>query len=150
MIDWGPALLMLAALDGAPASASAHDPLQFAQVVIREQIRVRVPLRLREVSPAPASPIEWKESRGPKCVPADSILGAGMLGQESVDLLLKDNVRVRARFEDRCEALDYYRGFYLTRNPDGMICADRDSIRSRVGGSCQIDKFRKLKPITRR
>ena len=150
MIDWAPALLMLAALDGAPSSASAHDPMQFAQIVIREQIRVRVPLRLREVAPAPASTIEWKESRGPKCVPADSILGAGMLGQNSVDLLLQGNGRVRAKFEDSCPALDYYRGFYLTRNADGMICADRDSIRSRVGGSCEIEKFRKLKPVAKR
>jgi hypothetical protein len=25
-----------------------------------------------------------------------------------------------------------------------MICADRDSIRSRVGGECGIDRFRTL------
>ena len=29
---------------------------------------------------------------------------------------------------------------------DGRICADRDVIRSRVGGECRIDQFRVLTP----
>ena len=52
---------------------------------------------------------------------------------------------IRARLASSCPALDYYYGFYITPNADGQVCADRDVIRSRMGGACQIDKFRLLK-----
>ena len=76
-------------------------------------------------------------------------MGATLLGQDSVDLILRDSSRIRAHLERRCPALDYYYGFYVSATPDGMICADRDSIRSRVGGECQIDQFRSLRPTAR-
>ena len=47
--------------------------------------------------------------------------------------------------ERRCPALDYYNGFYMSATPDGLICADRDSIRARTGGECRIDSFRTLR-----
>jgi hypothetical protein len=52
---------------------------------------------------------------------------------------------MRAKLERSCPALDYYFGFYIMPAADGQICADRDSIRSRVGGECGIDRFRTLK-----
>ena len=33
---------------------------------------------------------------------------------------------------------------------DGQICEDRDVIRSRMGGACEIDRFRSLEPVVRR
>ena len=72
-----------------------------------------------------------------------------LLGQSSVDLLLRDNSRVRAKLENACPALDYYYGFYISPNPDGQICADRDVIRSRMGGQCEIEAFRRLRPAPR-
>jgi hypothetical protein len=145
LIDWTPAVLLLAALSGAPETASPADPIQMAQVMIREQILIRVPPRLREVPAPPAERIEWKEKKGPKCVPMRSIAGAALLGQNSVDLIFRDNTRVRAKLERSCPALDYYRGFYVRPTKDGQICADRDSIRSRVGGECEIEKFKTLR-----
>ena len=53
---------------------------------------------------------------------------------------------MRARLQDECPALDYYRGFYVRPQPDGRICADRDAIRTRSGGDCGIDRFRRLVP----
>ena len=123
----------------------AAAPMQFAQIMIREQIIVRVP-RPRQVPSAASSAIRWKESKGPKCLAAKSIVGASVPGENSVDLILRNNSRVRAKLETSCPALDYYQGFYIRPNPDGQICADRDSIRSRVGGQCEIEKFRKLSP----
>ena len=96
-----------------------------------------------------AAPVEWKEGKGPRCVPARAILGASLLGQNSVDLILKNRSRLRAELGSRCPALDYYYGFYITPNPDGMICADRDIIRSRVGGECEIERFRTLQAVRR-
>ena len=149
MIDWSPAAFLLMALSRTPAEASPADPIQFAQLVIREQILIRVPMRLRQAPSPAAPPVSWKESRGPKCLPMRSIAGATLLGQNSVDLILKDQTRVRAKMEKSCPALDYYHGFYIRPNADGQICADRDSVRSRMGGECGIDKFRTLKPKPR-
>jgi hypothetical protein len=142
MVDWGAAAFLLAMLSNAPAEASAADPIQFAQVMIREQILIRVPARPVPGPPPPV--IEWKEEKGPKCVSMGSIAGAGLVGQNSVDFILRDRSRVRAKLEKSCPALDYYYGFYIRPSDDGQICADRDAIRSRMGGECEIEKFRAL------
>lgn len=147
MIDWSAAAFLLTMLSAAPADVTAADPIQLAQVMIREQILVRVPMR--GVARRPAPPVEYKESRGPKCLPMGSIAGAGMIGPNSVDLILRDRSRVRAKLENSCPALDYYYGFYITPPRDGRICADRDFVRSRMGGQCEIEKFRTLTPQPR-
>lgn len=148
MINWSAAFLLLA-LGSAAQRESAEKPPPVTQVIIREQILVRVPLRLRQLRPSAQPLIEWKEKRGPKCVPIQSILGATQLGQRSVDLLLRDQSRMRAKLENDCPALDFYYGFYVSRSSDGQICADRDFIRSRVGRQCEIEKFRTLQPAVR-
>lgn len=148
MIKWSASALLLL-LTGASEPEAAPRPIQLAQVNLRQQIVVRVPMNGRQVAPASASLIQWKEGRGPKCVPARSIVGASLLSQNSVDLILRDKRRIRAKLENSCPALDYYYGFYVTPNPDGMICADRDIIRSRVGGQCEIDGFRSLTAMRR-
>ncbi len=144
MIDWSVAWLMLATVGSTPASALP--PVQFAQVVIREQIIVRVPARRRGPPSAPGPSVEWKEGKGPKCVPAKAIVGANLRSRNSVDLILRNSGRIRAELENSCPALDYYYGFYISPNADGQICADRDSIRSRMGGDCEIERFRTLIP----
>ena len=150
MIDWSAAALMLMLFGPAQQPAGLVSPMQFAQVTIREQIIVRVPVRRRQIAPAASSLIKWKEEKGPRCVPAKSIIGASLLGQNSVDLIMRDNSRIRARLESDCPALDYYYGFYISPNADGKICADRDTIRSRIGGQCEIERFRALKPMAKR
>jgi hypothetical protein len=145
-LTWAVAALLLTTA-GASVPAPAQQSDQYAQLVVREQIVIRMHARQ---SPRPASPpVEWKERKGPKCVPAKAILGAALLSQKSVDLVMKDRRRIRAKLESSCPALDYYYGFYITPNADGMICADRDIIRSRVGGHCQIDGFRTLEAAAR-
>jgi hypothetical protein len=149
MFRWAAAaaLPFVAAASAAePVSASSEArPTQYAQLVVSERIMIRT---TRMHTPLPADPPQtrWKEKHGPKCVQAKSIAGAALISQNSVDLILRDNRRLRAKLERSCPALDYYYGFYITPNPDGRICADRDVIRSRMGGACQIDRFRLLKP----
>ena len=112
---------------------------------VRQQIIVRVTTGMGAVQMRSAAPlIEWREGRGPRCIPATRILAATAPRENSVDLIMRDRTRMRARLERRCAALDFYRSFYLALTPDGLICADRDSIRSRSGGECQIDQFRSL------
>jgi hypothetical protein len=144
MILWGvTALLWLAA--GGVSGEEPRQPLQLAQLVVREQIVVRIsPVR-------PAAPVqsnvEWKEGKKIKCIAARSLAGATLVSRDSVDFVMRDNSRVRARLAKSCPALDYYSGFYITPNEDGMVCADRDNIRSRMGGECEIERFRALTAI---
>lgn len=146
MINWGAAVLTLMVMS-APGEGALSPMLvttATTQVVIREQIIIRMP------GPAGArnrTLIEWKESTGPKCVPARAIAGARLRGRNRVDLILKNRRRLRASLASSCPALDFYNGFYITPNPDGMICTDRDAIRSRMGGECGIDEFNLLHPV---
>jgi hypothetical protein len=118
-------------------------------MTVQQQIIIRV----APVRPAPGNrvgnlrqTVAWQEERGPRCIPIRHILGAAQIGQESIDLVLRDSSRVRARLERRCVAMDYYLGVYVRPNADGMICAERDEIRARSGGSCGIERFRLLRP----
>ncbi len=137
--------MLLMAL-GAPRQEPEPRPVHYAQLTVRQQIIVRMPAG-PQASAALASPVEWKEGKGVKCIAASSVAGAAALARDSVDLLLRDRSRVRAKLENRCPALDYYNGFYITPNSDGMICADKQSIRSRMGGQCGIDAFKTLRPV---
>jgi hypothetical protein len=146
MIRMGAAALLLLLFGSASAQERPAAPrAQQGRITVpQRQIIIRVPSGLRQVAPAGASLIKWREGRGPDCIAAGRLIGATLPGPNSVDLILRDNSRVRARLQRRCPALDYYRGFYINATADGRICADRDSIRSRAGGECQIDQFRSL------
>lgn len=118
---------------------------ELLQVTV-QQIIIRVPRRDERV-PA-MSNMGWRESSGPRCISARQIAGA-MPSPNNVDLLMRDNSRIRARLGGRCTGLDYYRGLYVDANPDGRLCAGRDEIRSRMGGRCDIVQFRTLRPAAR-
>lgn len=146
MILAGAAALLLFAFAAGDEERPRPRAVQSGSFIIRQQqIIIRVPAGIRRVTPAGQSLIRWQEGRGPRCVAAGRIVGASRMGQESVDLIFRDNSRVRARLERRCPALDFYRGFYVNATEDGRICAERDSIRSRSGGACEIDQFRTLR-----
>jgi hypothetical protein len=136
-------LLTLALIALSPvAPAAPRDPsaVELAQVSFRSHTVVRVQTTQLEMVPLAA----LKEKKGPKCVAMGDILAAAVLARSSVDLVLRGGFRIRARFSASCPGLDYYSGFYLVPSSDGKLCADRDVIRDRAGGECEIDKFRQL------
>lgn len=147
MIFASTAALMMFVFGSADAPA-AETRTQYAQVTVRQRIIVRVP---REVRPVRAAgnfvASQWREGRGPRCVSVGSVAGAALLGPSSVDLVMQDRSRVRAHLARGCGGLDFYRGFYVNPTPDGMICAERDEVRSRMGGQCRIAHFRSLTPV---
>lgn len=104
----------------------------------------RVPVRPRAAAPR----LHWVEGDRFKCVNTSAIRGAILAGPDHVDLLLPRRQRVRASFDGDCPALDFYGGFYL-KTEDHRVCADRDSVHSRMGGSCQIERFHRLVPKLR-
>lgn len=119
------------------------EPVFLAQLSIRQRVIIRVPTRRPR-----RQPDEWQEKNGPQCIPGGA-LGGALVSREGVDLLLKGGQRVRAKL-GRCPPLDYYSGFYVRPGPDGRVCEDRDSIRVRSGGSCEIDRFRLLVPAKKK
>ncbi|MGH6614270.1 hypothetical protein [Sphingomonas sp.] len=120
-----------------------------AQLTIRQRIIIRVPRP--PVGPPPMadivipdSPRRMAEKNGPKCIPVQNLAGSAEARKDSVDLMMADGSRMRAKLDHDCPALDFYAGFYIKKTPDGMICAERDIIRSRSGRACPISSFKRL------
>ena len=130
-----PALLGMA---GDPPSPERQQSVR--RVVINEELIISIPIR-----PRPPQRLDWNEHKGPKCISAERIAGAMWSGPLSIDFILRDRSRIRAVMDDECPALDFYKGFYLQPD-DARICAKRESIQNRVGGSCRIERFRRLVP----
>jgi len=137
-------LLALAGATGGEAGDPTEGRTVYAQLRVRQQIILRVPQHMRGDHPSGSALVRWREGRGPRCVSARAVIGATALGRNSVDLVMRDNSRIRVRLDSGCPGLDFYRGFYVNGTADGRICADRDSIRSRMGGQCGIDQFHTL------
>ena len=139
MWNFVPLLLGLFAVQPATVEQSV------TRLIIQDEVILRVP-----VQPHPLFPdIEWIEKKGPKCIPAAAIQHALLSGSEQVDFILANHTRIRAQFDDNCPALDFYGGFYLQPR-DARLCAGRDAVHSRMGGSCAIERFKQLIPKFRR
>jgi len=96
-------------------------------------------------APTPPPP-PMIERKGDDCVRMQRIVAFSVTRNDSVDLMLNDGTRMRAKLGSDCPSLGFYSGFYVRPNPDGKMCVNRDSIRSRSGGSCAIQAFRTLVP----
>lgn len=116
------------------------------RLVVQDEVILRVPIQPHSLMPD----IEWIEHKGPKCIPVAVVRRALLSGDAQVDFILAaGSGRIRARLDEDCPALDFYGGFYL-QPQDERICAGRDVIRSRMGGSCTIERFTQLIPKFRR
>jgi hypothetical protein len=114
------------------------------RLVVQDEVILRIPVEPRPISPQ----IEWIEHKGPKCIPVSAIRAALLSGEEQVDFVFGNRARVRAELDEDCPALDFYAGFYIQPQGD-RLCAHRDAIHSRMGGSCGIERFKLLLPRLR-
>ncbi|WP_294172007.1 hypothetical protein [uncultured Sphingomonas sp.] len=130
-------LSQLLALFGGQPPATAT----VSRVIIRDELVMRVPV----VRSRMAWPVRWVEKRGPKCIRSGAVAAAALAEDRSIDFLMRDRRRIRAKMDSECPTLDFYGGFYL-QPADDRICARRDEIRNRMGGSCQIERFRTVVP----
>jgi hypothetical protein len=112
------------------------------RLVVQDEVILRVPVQPHPIAPQ----FDWQEKKGPKCIPAGAIRRISLSGDEQVDFILSGGGRVRAQFDESCPALDFYGGAYLQYGRDQQICAHRDAVMSRIGGSCTIERFRLLIP----
>ena len=127
---------LLALFGGQPPVAAT-----VSRIVVQDTIVMRVPV----VRPRMAWPVHWEEKRGPKCIHSGAVVAAALAEDRSIDFLLRDHRRIRAKMDRDCPTLDFYGGFYL-QPEDERVCARRDEIRNRIGGSCRIERFRTLVP----
>ncbi len=126
---------------GGGAEAEQASPPSVRVMTVEQRLIVRVP-----VTPRLAPVFRWEEHKGPKCVPARAIAGAMLAPDNSVDFVLRNHQRIRAKLDKDCDGLDYWGSFYMQpESPE--ICAGRDVIRNRAGGICEIRKFRMLRPV---
>lgn len=137
-------LLGLISLLTASAALSQSSTTVVRRVIVQDQLILRIPVR-----PRPMRPLEWKEKKGPKCLQWRRIAGTMLSGPSSIDFVMLDRRRFRATMDSKCPALDFYGGFYVQPD-DHRVCAKREVIRSRDGGTCSIDRFRALVPKERR
>ena len=140
MILAGLVSLLSALLAGSEEPAALRGSVRVT--TIEERLIIRVPVVPR---PHQRFKIHWEEKKGPKCLPVDSIARAFLSGPDSIDLVLRSRQLVRARLDNDCDGLDFYGQLYV-QPEDRRICAKRDTIRSRMGGSCRIERFRTLVP----
>ena len=111
------------------------------RLVVQDEVILRVPVQPRPFG----APTDWLEKKAPKCFPVAAVRAAVLSGQSQVDFILAGGARVRAKFDEDCPALDFYGGFYLQPRDD-RLCAGRDAVHSRIGGSCTIEHFKQLVP----
>ncbi|MGK2909367.1 MAG: hypothetical protein ACSLE1_06170 [Sphingobium sp.] len=124
-------------------------PVELAQLTIEQRVIIRVPLVRQGPRGRPAPEPErqeWDERKGPRCLAVRSIRSAALGGRNSIDLILNNGQRYRARFARSCRSEDFYAGFYIKPTDDGSLCAGRDDIQARSGLSCEVDGFRHLVP----
>jgi hypothetical protein len=139
MLNFVPLLLGIFA--GQPALVGQS----VTRLVGQDETVLRVPVQPRPLMPQ----FEWHEKKGPKCFPVAMVRRALLSGPEQVDFVIGNNRRIRAHLDEDCPALDFYSGLYLQLQDD-RLCAGRDAIRSRMGGSCTIDRFKLLVPKVRK
>jgi hypothetical protein len=130
-----PALLGLFAAQPGPVHRSVTRMVAQDEVILRVSVQPRPPLRR----------VVWVPRTGPKCIRVGAIRGAILSSTGQVDLILRNRARIRAKFDRDCPALDFYNDFYLQLE-DARLCAGRDAVHSRMGGSCMIDSFQLLEP----
>lgn len=126
------------------------------EIPVQNQVRIeqRVIVRISPRQPvsrqsltaeAPqAAPRRYEERKMDKCIPVERIAGVQTGSGNRLLLFLRDRRIVTASLEKSCRARDFYSGFYLERNEDGKLCADRDKLQSRSGANCEIDRLRQL------
>lgn len=128
----------------------------YYQLVIERRLIIRIPARPSSLTSFSAgeaagrarpAPIVWRETKAPKCVAVRSLIGIQAVQSDSIDMITRENQRLRAKLKRGCRAQDFYSGFYMRASKDGRLCADRDALQSRSGAECEVERFRLMVPV---
>lgn len=127
-----------------------------AQVRIEQRVTIRITPR---AAPMPMAEtlfdqsqneggggVRFTERKLGKCLPIAGIAGVQPASSDRLLLIMRDQRMVIAQLGKGCRSRDYYSGFLVAKNADGMICTGRDALLSRSGANCQVHTFRQLVP----
>jgi hypothetical protein len=128
-----------------------HSAQNLFQVRIEQRVIIRVPLRQVSVSATSvgakrSEPIKYKEEKVGKCLMMDRLIGSRPGPKDSLELITRDGIVIRAYLNDGCLGREFYAGAYMERPADGKLCVERDLLYARTGAKCEINKFRMLTP----
>ncbi|RXZ63969.1 hypothetical protein [Pelagerythrobacter rhizovicinus] len=87
------------------------------------------------------------ERKAGDCLPAAAIGAVQPASDNRLMLFMRDRRLYSAKLKRSCAARDFYSGFYVERNDDGMICIDRDKLQSRTGSKCEIAAISQMVPV---
>jgi len=136
------------------AGESFAIPRSAQQVRIEERVTIRIaprpapmPIMPSMLSPEFARPPgtpRYIEKKMGKCVPVSGLAGVQPGGGNRLIMMMKDGRVVSATLSKSCQSRDYYSGFLVARNSDGLICQGRDQLLARNGANCQVSGFRQI------
>lgn len=127
-----------------------------AEIPTQNQVRIeqRVTIRIAPLtnsprrSMVPAAPSvnlrDYDERDAGKCIPLGAIRGVQSISDDRLLLYLRDRRVLSLRLRKSCRAQDFYSGFYVEPRPDGMLCVERDILRSRTGANCELREINRL------
>jgi hypothetical protein len=78
-----------------------------------------------------------------RCIPADFIREAVVRDDQTIDLTLSGKKYYAIKFKDKCRGLAFDSSFYYYLTPSRQLCARFDTIVTRSGSRCIIDKISK-------
>lgn len=131
-----------------PARAEAE------QVRVEQRVTIRISPR---AAPMPMMPSAFMDSseldaggshiverKMGKCLALSAIAGVSPGPKNKLVLLLRDSRVVSASLDKSCTGRDFYSGFLVARNADGMVCTGRDELLARSGSKCKVNGFKQL------
>lgn len=86
----------------------------------------------------------FRERNSGDCLPLAGIEGVRVNSDQRLLLFMRDHRLIGANMDDSCQARHFETGFYVDRSKDGMLCVNRDMLRSRSGASCSMSRLREL------
>ncbi|TXH18086.1 MAG: hypothetical protein E6R00_03765 [Gammaproteobacteria bacterium] len=130
---------------------TSFQPMEQDQVRIERRVIIRINPRRNKMAPDMLSalpqgelPPQFEERKFGKCVPAKAIAGVQAQPDNRLLLFLRDRRMITVKLEKSCRARDFYSGFYVEANEDGLVCSGRDKLHSRSGANCDLGKMRQL------
>jgi hypothetical protein len=98
----------------------------------------RMPVRPGGAPARMASSTAASRRAARQCIPINTLAGAQLLGDRTIEVTLKGGARWRMLLAEDCPALSFYQGFYYQPAQAGQLCAGRDAVGARSGGECGI------------
>jgi Family of unknown function (DUF6491) len=146
---------VLAALCSGPSVAQAPPAAQPPANTARPTVQRMAPLTIVDSAPGARlglipseealDDIEDAKSKK-RCIPADFIRQATVKDDKTIDLDLSGGRTYAIKLKDKCHGLGFDKTFYYYLTPSRQLCARFDTIVTRSGSRCIIEKIVKRKP----